>query len=178
MTEKYFSWHVAQNGMLFLGCAIFSIIGFVILTIVNRFTGDRLILVISSLVMCVGYVLLALVPLPMWRFLLSAAIVALALPCGQALTASLITKMIPKTHQGIGSGLRDAAGTLSRIVGPLWANAVFLRYGSFYVFIVCAGMIAVSAAVQVLAFKWLVPLHKPAHHHAKDHESAATGAMH
>jgi len=177
MTELDFSWHVMQNGILFLGCALCSILGFVILTLVNRYTGDRLILVISSFVMAGGYLFMSFVPLPLWRFLVSAAIVALALPMGQALTSSLITKLVPKTQQGITSGLRDAAGTFSRIIAPLWGDALFIKYGSMYVFFVCSGMVLVSAFVHILAFKWLVPMHKPPHPHGAKHVEEDAGGL-
>lgn len=70
----------------------------------------------------------------------------------------MITKMLRKDQQGIGSGLRDAAGTLSRIVGPLWSTYLFLHYGSFYVFMICGGLIFASGFLQLFTLKWMVPV--------------------
>lgn len=78
LTEQYYGWHVMENGLLYLGCALCSIVGFVLLTLIIKWTGERFVLATSPFVMGSGYILISFVPLPLYRFLLSAAGIALA----------------------------------------------------------------------------------------------------
>lgn len=85
---------------------------------------------------------LAVIPLPANVFLL--AVVALLVPMGTALlfpaTTSLVSQYSPRREVGQSLSVQQAFGGVSRMLGPLWATAIFQYVGVRSPFWIASGL--------------------------------------
>ena len=95
---------------------------------INERIGDVATLRVGALCLCAG---LAAVPLPgtVWGL----AAVILLVPVGTALlfpaTTSLVSRHSQRDDTGQNLGVQQAFGGVSRMVGPIWATALFEHVG-------------------------------------------------
>ena len=64
--------------------------------------------------------------LGLWQLILSSFFVALGYPVASAITYALFSKVIHPVAQGDKMGYLTACGSLSRMVGPIWATALYM----------------------------------------------------
>jgi len=110
--------------VLFTGAGILSVITFITLKHINRYIGDFNLVLFSSVMGLVGYLILIdytpryIEPL---RFFIGFAIISVAFPLGRGVTLSLFSKLIGGHNPGMYMGYMLAIGAISRILGPFWA---------------------------------------------------------
>ena len=108
---------------------------------VRRF-GESRVLRLGLLSLVVGYVLMPLAPsIPTF------AIVVMLIPIGTALlfpsTTSLVSRYASKDELGQTMGVQQAFGGVARMVGPIWAGAVFQHVSPAAPFWLSAALVAV-----------------------------------
>jgi ceroid-lipofuscinosis MFS transporter 7 len=55
-------------------------------------------------------------------------------------------------------GLLTATGSLARILGPIFASYVYEKLGTYWLFSICVGSVAVAGLVTTAAYTRLVPI--------------------
>ena len=143
-TLNRFKYTPSQNAVVFtvLGVTSTFMQGFLIRRISGRFT-DRRMLLTGLAIMVVGMATIAAVP---YGWMLSPAIAVLAIGSGlvQPTLQSLISQAGSPEEQGALFGANGAITSLTAILGPAWAGAVFdhvafsAPYWSGAVFLVAA----------------------------------------
>jgi multidrug resistance protein len=93
---------------------------------------------------------LSLAFLPLCRSLMELAFAVLLMPIGTALlfptTTSLVSRRAPANQTGLVLGVQQSFGGIARMIGPLWAGAVFQHVGIRSPFWIAAGvMLSVRA---------------------------------
>ena len=87
---------------------------------------------------------LSLAILPLCRNLLELALAVLLMPVGTALlfptTTSLVSRRAPGGQTGLVLGVQQSFGGVARMIGPLWAGAVFQHVGIRSPFWIAAGV--------------------------------------
>jgi len=124
-TLNRFKYTPSQNGVVFavLGVTSFIMQGVIIRRLSGRY-ADRSLLLAGMLVMMAGFVAIALVPI---GWMLSPAIALLAIGTGLVTPTlqSLISKAGSAAEQGMIFGANSAVTSLTAILGPAWAGAIF-----------------------------------------------------
>jgi MFS family permease len=124
-TLDRFKYTPAQNAVVFtvLGVTSTFVQGFLIRRIAGRFT-DRTLLLWGLAIMALGFVALAAVTS---GWMLSPAIAVLALGTGLVTPTlqSMISQAGTAEEQGMLFGANGAITSLTAILGPAWAGAVF-----------------------------------------------------
>ncbi|MDQ8153931.1 MAG: MFS transporter [Gemmatimonadota bacterium] len=152
-TLDRFKYTPAQNAMVFtvLGATATFMQGFLIRRLAGRFS-DRTLLLNGLAIMVVGMAAVAAVPV---GWMLSPAICILAIGSGlvNPTVQSLVSQAGTAEEQGLLFGANGAITSLTAILGPAWAGAVFdhvaytAPYWSGAVFL-AAGWVAVHRAVR------------------------------
>jgi DHA1 family tetracycline resistance protein-like MFS transporter len=84
---------------------------------------------------------------PAWRLLLSLAAIAVGQGITSPVLASLISKSGAEHASGSVMGVSQSAGSLARILGPLWGGLAFERLGPGGPFVSTAALLALVLAV-------------------------------
>lgn len=144
VTEKTIGWFFTYVGgislvmrALLLGPAV------------KRF-GEVGVTRLGALSLIVGFAVLPFAPSVPWL-----ALAVLFIPVGTALlfpaTTALISKFAPRAETGQVMGVQQTFGGVARMMGPLWAGAVFQGIGIRYPFWISAGlMLGVSFLTRQL----------------------------
>jgi multidrug resistance protein len=116
---------------------------------VKRF-GEVGVTRLGALSLIVGFAVLPFAPSVPWL-----ALAVLFIPVGTALlfpaTTALISRFAPRAETGQVMGVQQTFGGVARMVGPLWAGAVFQGIGIRYPFWISAGlMLGVSFLTRQL----------------------------
>ena len=101
-----------------------SVLTFISLKHINRYISDYNLVLISSILGFVGYlVLIDYTPriIEPYRFIIGFAIISVTFPFGRGVTLSLYSKLIGNHKAGMYMGWMLAIGAISRIIGPFWA---------------------------------------------------------
>jgi DHA1 family tetracycline resistance protein-like MFS transporter len=147
-----FGWGPAQIGYVFAYVGILSAVmqGGLIGRLTARFGEERLLL--AGLVsIAAGLVILPLSQ-GLARLLVSVTALALGMGAMQPSLNSLISRRAGEDEQGEVMGVAQSVGSLSRVLGPLFAGAVFAGFGRASPFF--CGMVLVAAAALV---SWRLP---------------------
>ena len=84
---------------------------------------------------------------PAWRLLLALAAIAVGQGITSPVLASLISKSGAQHASGSVMGVSQSAGSLARILGPLWGGVAFERLGPGGPFVTTAALLALVLAV-------------------------------
>ncbi len=146
-----FGWDAQQVGYLFAYAGVIAVIFQAgLLGPLTRWFGEARLVVFASLLLGGG---MALVPsataLP--QLLLAIGCLAAGFGLGNPSIQSLITKLSRPEISGVALGMGQAASSLARVIGPLWAGFLFQRIGPDWPYIIGA---LCMALVLVLA-EWL-----------------------
>lgn len=131
MTQYYFGWTDHLNGLLILAAGLLSVGTFVVLGLLNRkfkFDDRKLIVygmvgMFLSNVSCIAFWHTA--GLALSQLIVSSLCVAFAYPVASAICYALFSKVIAPVAQGDKMGYLTAGGSLARMLGPVWAVALF-----------------------------------------------------
>jgi predicted MFS family arabinose efflux permease len=87
---------------------------------------------------------LSLAAIPLCRNFVELALAVLLMPVGTALlfptTTSLVSRRAPANQTGLVLGVQQSFGGVARMIGPLWAGAVFQQVGIRSPFFIAAGV--------------------------------------
>lgn len=127
LVEEVYKFTPTHVAYLFTYCgllAAFTQAGFI--GRLNKQFGERKLIVGSLFFVALGLVMLPyVVSLP--AILLAVGIFAVSSGINRPPTFGLISLNSPKTEQGVTLGIAQSAASLARIVGPIFANAVYAR---------------------------------------------------
>nr|XP_061799070.1 tetracycline resistance protein, class A-like [Nerophis lumbriciformis] len=134
VTERNIGWFY-----LVIGAVSVVMRAIVLGKAVARF-GEVRVLRIGALLLALGMATAPLATHPL-LFLLSAS----CIPAGTSLlfpsTTSLVSRHSPKDSMGQSLGVQQAMGGISRMLGPLWATAIFERLGHAQPFWIGAALV-------------------------------------
>ena len=132
LTQDFFGWGDTLNGLLVFGAGLFSVVVFIVLGVVTRKRkiDDRKLILFGSLFMLASNVVI----IPFWgtsglhlaQLILSSLFVAIGYPVASSITYALFSKVIHPVAQGDKMGYLTACGSLARMVGPIWATALYM----------------------------------------------------
>jgi ceroid-lipofuscinosis MFS transporter 7 len=132
LTQDYFGWGDTKNGLLIFSAGIFSVLVFFGLGIVTKKVkpDDRVMILFGLL--CLLLSNLFMTPwwgtsgLHLWQIIVGTLWVGLGYPVASAITYALFSKVIHPVAQGDKMGYLTACGSLSRMLGPIWATAIYM----------------------------------------------------
>ena len=155
LTEQLYGWKVFQNGLMYVGAAAMSVIGFIGVQILNIWVNDKVLLFSSMLIMACGFGILIPPNIQLYRFIIGCCVISFVLPMAQSLVLSIFSKVLNKEKQSTANGFMVSAASFARVVGPIWATQLLDRYGSMPVFITCSSLLLAACIVQLVMTKML-----------------------
>lgn len=144
-SRRQFGWGPEQNGYLFAYVGLLSAViqGGLIGILAKRFGEGRLI-VNGALALAAGMVLIPLShSVPM--LLVAMTIVAYGFSLVTPTLNSLVSLKVPPDAQGGAMGVTRSATTMARILGPMWAGALFFYLGRDWPYFTGAAVMVVVA---------------------------------
>jgi len=165
ITQDNYGWGISINGYLWTGIALHSALGLIALAFIKRYISE-IFIEITSLTMLVGALLIigfryntdlafGSHHLPLWRFLLGTALVAIMYPIHDTIYPTLFSMTLGSSKQGLYFGCFRSAGSLSRILGPIWGTAL---YGFFHDADLTFVIIAFLTTICLCAFLLYSPM--------------------
>ena len=113
-----------------------------------RWLGEIRVMRTGIVALFLGFILL-----PQTSSIPELAVTMLLIPVGMALVfpanTSLVSKQAPEGETGQTLGVQQAFGGISRLLGPLWAGAVFQYVGITAPFYVCAALALVVLSLAM-----------------------------
>ena len=151
-----FAYDQTKVGYLFAYCGLLAAIiqGGVIGGLVKRF-GEEKLIAYSLMVVGLSLAILPYISQLGW-LLLGLALFAAGSGINRPPTFGLISLKTPPDEQGAALGVAQSAGSLGRIIGPIFAASVY-SFRPALPYLICAG---VSMAAGLLAFQYLVHSNK------------------
>ncbi len=138
VTERNIGWYYVA-----IGAVAVVMRALVLGAAVGRF-GEVRVLRIGALLLALGMVMAPFATTP--RTFLAAAV---CIPAGTSLlfpcTTSLVSRYSPRGGMGQSHGVQQAMGGVSRMLGPLWATALFERLGHAEPFWISAALVLATA---------------------------------
>eukprot|EP01102_Stenamoeba_stenopodia_P009726 TRINITY_DN287_c0_g5_i2.p1 TRINITY_DN287_c0_g5~~TRINITY_DN287_c0_g5_i2.p1 ORF type:complete len:557 (-),score=81.72 TRINITY_DN287_c0_g5_i2:312-1982(-) len=136
--EHFYKWHELQIGLLFVGASFVGVIAYISVShpcVTKRFEEKQLLL--AGLV----FTVLSLIALPSWtfvgeavpslaQFLAGALLLSFAYPISTVEIVILYSKVVHPKAQGTKMGWLTAAGSLSRMLCPIYASNVWQWTGT------------------------------------------------
>jgi MFS family permease len=137
-----FGWNARQMGYLFAFAGVIAVIFQAgLLSPLTRRFGEARLVVFSTILLGIG---MALVPSAtgLGQILAAVACLAAGFGLGNPSIQSLITKLSRPEMAGVALGMGQAASSLARVIGPLWAGFLFESIGPDWPYIAGAGFMA------------------------------------
>jgi hypothetical protein len=122
-TTLAYNWDTLKTSMLFGGMGLLCILSLVILQVLSWYCGDRGLLIGATLVLAAGYGVM-IDPqemLPETRFIIAASLASMGYAVAVAVLISIYSKVLGEIEQGALMGWLSSAGSIARIIGPLFA---------------------------------------------------------
>jgi len=166
ITSDEFGWHVEENGILFLSVGLVSILAYSMISrpFVKRF-DDRnaavfgmFILIIALLIVLVWdwpFSVESKILLP--QFCVASVFIAVGFPVASTFMYAIYSKILNPRFQGAKMGWLTAAGSLSRMLGPIWASNAYDIGGGQLLFTSTAMFVLVAVLVLFAFYSTLVP---------------------
>ncbi len=132
LTQDFFGWGDTKNGLLIFAAGLFSVVVFIVLGIVTTKVkmDDRVMVLFGCVAMFFSNIVV--VPywgtqgLGLWQLIVSSVLIGLGYPVASAITYALFSKVIHPMAQGDKMGYLTACGSLARMLGPIWATALYM----------------------------------------------------
>ncbi len=137
-----FGWTAREVGYLFAFAGIIAVIFQAgLLGLLTRLFGEARLIVLSAILLGSG---MALVPgaTGLIQILVAVACLAAGFGLGNPSIQSLITKLSRPEIAGVALGMGQAASSLARVIGPLWAGFLFQQIGPDWPYIAGACFMA------------------------------------
>ncbi|KYQ90913.1 hypothetical protein DLAC_07787 [Tieghemostelium lacteum] len=134
MTKRYFGWGAKQNYYILGSTGALSIVVFVIISLplIKKFDDRKTTLFglsnlfVALLFICnYGYPFNIEGQLPLWQFLVGSLFVSIGYPIASSLVYAIYSKVLNPKSQGTKMGWLTAGGSLARMLGPVWAQAIW-----------------------------------------------------
>ena len=159
-TQEDFNWSVTENSILYAVLGVLCIISLVVLQIFVRFFNDRVLVVGTTVFMVAGFGVLFdiqnhLVSLP--RFAIGVGLTAAGYSTSVAVLISIYSKVLEGLDQGMMMGWLSSAGSIARIIGPVFASYSFAWGGGRLVFASMMGLMFVVFVILVASYRALKP---------------------
>eukprot|EP01117_Protostelium_nocturnum_P008517 TRINITY_DN3054_c0_g1_i1.p1 TRINITY_DN3054_c0_g1~~TRINITY_DN3054_c0_g1_i1.p1 ORF type:complete len:469 (-),score=134.49 TRINITY_DN3054_c0_g1_i1:18-1424(-) len=166
-TQKAYGWTPEQNSIMYTLIGIVCIFSVVLLTPLMRLTSGRVLLFLMSCFGVSGFALLVdpqNVYVPLWRFGLGVSFAAACYTSAVALLISIYSKFLQGFDQGTLMGWVNSSGSVSRIVGPIFASYIMAHGGPVWIFGSMTGILSIALILSAVGLKHLhyndVPLLK------------------
>jgi len=163
VTSKDFDWGSKINGLLFVAAALISLVTFVLIsTFLSKKFSDGLLLIVSWCILIVALGMMANVEplepdLPVWQFLVGAFLLSIGYPMCSSVIFSLYSKVLHPRAQGTKMGWLTAAGSLSRMLMPLWGSQSWKLGKGELLFLSTAGTAVVGLVLTLGFYRFLKP---------------------
>jgi len=92
------------------------------------------------------------------QFYLGYIIAAISFPYCMAICQAVFSKLIGPRPQGVWMGLLTSVGSLARICGPVFVSFIYVNYGTYWTFGLCAASLGISLIATILTYKRLIPI--------------------
>ncbi|GAB3069156.1 MFS transporter [Salinicoccus sesuvii] len=136
--------------VVFMVATLFSIIGAIIFSFINRNVGSKKTFTFVALLLAVAVAIAAL-PLPMWTFWIAAALFGIAMGSTWVVSRTMIIELAPEGKEGQFFGLFAFSAKMSAIVGPFIYGSITLALANY-------GVIASRLAITSLLIMILIGL--------------------
>lgn len=122
-TAKDFDWKSFATSLLFGALGVLCIVSLMLLQVLTWYVSDRPLLIGSTLITCAGYATMIdpYEMLPKARFFIAAGLASVGYATSVAVLISIYSKVLGNVQQGMLMGWLSSAGSLARIVGPIFA---------------------------------------------------------
>ncbi|MBT5955054.1 MFS transporter [bacterium] len=149
-TNKIFGYDAQQNSVLFVyvGLLALFIQGYFSRKTVNRFKGRISVGIICALIGLGAMGVLSNI----WILLIALAFLSLGFSLVNTYLPSLMSVVLPENLRGVGMGIYEGVGSLSRIIGPLVGFALIsFSLRGFY--LILAGALVIGVCLFMLLYK-------------------------
>lgn len=148
-TEARYAWGAREVGVAFMVVGVVSVVcqGFLAGRLARRFGEDRVLA--SGMLVFGGSLALQVLGTEPWMVIGVMAFGACGMAMAMPNISALISRSVDPDRQGAMLGLNMAAGSMSRIIGPMVAGVLFSALGHDWPFLVGA-VLTVPAAVMAL----------------------------
>lgn len=93
----------------------------------------------------------------LFQFVLGYSVTSLGYPIGVTLIQTIFSKILGPRPQGTWMGIMTGAGSLSRVLGPVFVGSIYTRLGTNWTFGVTSVMMALSMLWLLVYKKHLIP---------------------
>lgn len=128
--------------IIFMVATLFSIIGAIVFSFINRGFGSKRTFVIIAVLLAVA-VAIAAIPLPMWTFWIAASLFGVAMGSTWVVSRTMIIELSPEGKEGQFFGLFAFSAKMSAVIGPF-------IYGSITLILADYGVLASRMAITSL----------------------------
>ncbi|GAM20733.1 hypothetical protein SAMD00019534_039080 [Acytostelium subglobosum LB1] len=167
MTDKYYGWGPRANGLL-MGCSgvLSLVVFFAISTPLIKKFQDRKMALFGFFNLFIALLFLASYDngpfnwekgLPKWQLFIGAVFVSIGYPISSSMMYAIFAKILSPKQQGTKMGWLTSGGSLARMLGPLWATALFVDVADDVLYLTCAGLTASAFIVLCIFYKRLAP---------------------
>ncbi|TVT29052.1 MFS transporter [Salinicoccus cyprini] len=116
--------------IIFMVATLFSIVGAIIFSFINRNIGSKKTFTIVALLLALAVAIAAL-PLPMWTFWIAAALFGIAMGSTWVVSRTMIIELAPEGKEGQFFGLFAFSAKMSAIVGPFIYGSITLAMADY-----------------------------------------------
>lgn len=128
--------------IIFMVATLFSIIGAIAFSFINRGVGSKRTFVIIAVLLAVA-VAIAAIPLPMWTFWIAASLFGVTMGSTWVVSRTMIIELSPEGKEGQFFGLFAFSAKMSAVIGPF-------IYGSITLMLADYGVLASRMAITSL----------------------------
>lgn len=158
-----YDWDPFEVNLLFTCAGVLALVTSFAVRLLARYVEDRVLLVASILIGCVGSAFLIDVPfseyLPVWRFLTGFSMVTVAFPMGRNVVLGIFGNVLGPVNQGRWMGLMIAISAFPRLIGPFIALDLLemVHWKTWLEFGICTGLFGTVFLVAMQNIDLLVP---------------------
>ncbi|KCV71508.1 hypothetical protein H696_02452 [Fonticula alba] len=163
-TSVNFGWSVADNSLFLTLAGLSSVVSFIAVKPLSARVGDRPLLFVGLILAATGLLIRVGFGYPDWvisetqYWISTFCLYTIGYPISNAICFSVFSKIMGPAQQGTLTGWHMLVGAVARLVGPLWASALFeVDQRAMYVFGLTAAMNYFAAVLVLVFWKRLVP---------------------
>ncbi|EGC31595.1 hypothetical protein DICPUDRAFT_57630 [Dictyostelium purpureum] len=170
MTKQYYGWEKIPNGLILGGSGILSIVVFIIISrpFIKKIE-DRKTAIFGFINLFVALIILTNYNhplgketiLPKVQLFIGTFFVSVGYPIASSLVYAIFSKILNPNSPTVGTkmGWLTAGGSLARMVGPIWAEAIWDSTGSqgMVLFLATAGLTLTAVILLLVFYKTLAP---------------------
>lgn len=149
-TNKILGYDEQQNSVLFIYVGLLALViqGYFSQKTVNKFKGRISVGIICALIGLGAMGFLSNI----WILLVALAFLSLGFSLVNTYLPSLMSVVLPENLRGVGMGIYEGVGSLSRIIGPLVAFAL-ISFSLRGYYLILAGVLVIGVCFFILLYK-------------------------